>query len=110
MTDRIHLGLGFLPRLMVGAAGLLVSVVARLGMPVMDRLPAIVFVRYGLRHDFNHSLSADDANLEGANAWLVEDHGAENGNLMARAPGSTTWLYDEDRRRFDRIPQSGAPE
>jgi hypothetical protein len=71
--------------------------------------PAVVFIRYGPDHDFNHSLIMNQANLERAHAWLVYDRGAENFSLIALAPGRTPWLYEEERRRFVRLGPDGTP-
>lgn len=68
----------------------------------------IVFIRYGPAHDFNHSLIANEPDLERAHAWLVYDRGDENAQLMSLAPGRTPWRYEEDRRRFVQLPPAGA--
>ena len=69
--------------------------------------PAIVFIRYGPEHDFNHSLITNEPDLDRAHAWLVYDRGAENDVLVALAPGRTPWLYEEERRRFTRMEPEG---
>ena len=72
--------------------------------------PAVVFIRYGPDHDLNHSLITNEPDLQRAHAWLVYDLGGENAELMSLAPERTAWLYEEDRRRFVRLPQTGVPQ
>ena len=56
---------------------------------------AIVFIRYGPRHNVHHSLIANDPDLAHARLWIVYDRGPANRQLAALAPDRATYLFDE---------------
>ncbi len=64
----------------------------------LPRRPAIVFVRYGTRHDPHRSLIVNGPDLEKAPVWVVYDRGAENTRLLRIAPNRAPFLYDEETR------------
>jgi hypothetical protein len=67
--------------------------------------PAIVFVRYASWHHPWTSLIANEADLAAARVWLVYDRGAENADLLARAPGRAPYLFDEASGTFSALPR-----
>ncbi|MGE5276858.1 MAG: hypothetical protein ACM3SU_07680 [Acidobacteriota bacterium] len=69
---------------------------------------AIVFVRYGPRHNEHLSLIANEPYLQSAKAWIVYDRGPDNARLMRRAPDRACYLYDEAAGALTRL-QGGPP-
>jgi len=65
---------------------------------------AIVFVRYGPRHNEHLSLIANEPYVQSARAWIVYDRGADNARLMQRAPDRACYLYDEAAGALTRLP------
>ena len=58
--------------------------------------PAIVFVRYAPSHNIHTSLITNVVDLSAAQVWVVYDRGAENTELMSRAPSRTPYLFEEE--------------
>jgi hypothetical protein len=56
---------------------------------------SIVFVRYSPAHNDNLSLVRNAAWPAEARVWLAHDRGADNGRLMAAAPGRRPYVFDE---------------
>jgi hypothetical protein len=56
---------------------------------------AIVFVRYGPRHNDNLSLVRNPVDHERARVWIVHDRGADNMRLLAAAPDREPYVFDE---------------
>jgi hypothetical protein len=57
---------------------------------------AVVFVRYGARHNPDQALVVNDPDGADARLWVVYDRGPkENGSLLRAAPERTPWLFDE---------------
>ncbi len=58
--------------------------------------PSVVFVRYAAGHNPDYSLVVNEPDLAAAHAWIVYDRGlANDGRLMALAPGRAPYGYDE---------------
>ena len=72
--------------------------VARLAGP-----RTIVFIRYAPTHQPNFSLIANASDLANARTWLVYDRGAENAELIARAPDRVPYLFDQATYTFTRL-------
>jgi hypothetical protein len=66
----------------------------------LSKTPAIVFVRYGPKHNPDFSLVTNEPDLVGSSVWVAHDLGSENGRLAALAPERRTYLYDEASRRL----------
>jgi dolichyl-phosphate-mannose-protein mannosyltransferase len=67
----------------------------------LDGIPAeraIVFVRYGPRHNNHYSLIGNDPDLERARVWTVYDRGSDDARLMALARDRAPFLFDEAAR------------
>jgi hypothetical protein len=62
----------------------------------VPKQPAIVFVRYSPRVLTHMSVVYNFANLEKAPVWVVHDRGAEDAELLKRAPGRAAYYFDED--------------
>jgi hypothetical protein len=61
---------------------------------------AIMFVRYSPMHDSHVAFVRNVANLDEERVWVVYDRGeAENGRLLAKAPGRKAYLFDEQQGR-----------
>lgn len=68
--------------------------------------PAVLFVRYGGRHNRHRSLVRNWPPLESDPVWVVHDRGCENLRLMAAVPSRAAYLFDEDEDRIRRLDVS----
>jgi hypothetical protein len=64
---------------------------------------AIVFVRYGPKHNIHFSLVENDPDLDRARFWIVHDRGSDDARLAAIAPDRVPYLYDEATKRVTRV-------
>jgi hypothetical protein len=69
---------------------------------------AILFVRYGPRHNEHLSLIFNEPDLDRAKAWIARDRGADNARLVALAPHRVPYLYDEETHELTRWTAQGA--
>ena len=61
---------------------------------------AVLFVRHSGMHNPHRAFVRNVADLDRERVWVVYDRGeAENARLLARAPGRTAYLFDEEERR-----------
>jgi hypothetical protein len=56
---------------------------------------AVVFVRYGPRHNPHRSLIENPPDFALARIWVARDRGADNLRLIAKAPDRAPYLFDE---------------
>jgi len=74
---------------------------------VVHQIPhrkAIVFVRYGPRHNVHASLIVNEPDLMRARAWIVYDRGLDNTRLLALAPDRVPYMYDEATNTLTALP------
>jgi hypothetical protein len=65
---------------------------------------AIVFVRYAPGHDPHRAITHNEAELESAERWIVQDRGASNAELQALAPDRAAYLFDTATFSVERLP------
>jgi hypothetical protein len=56
---------------------------------------AIIFVRYGPRHNVHSALIQNPPDYEHARVWIAYDRGDDNARLLALAPDRVPYLFDE---------------
>jgi hypothetical protein len=71
--------------------------------------PAVVFVRYGPRHDPHRSLVVNGPDLANAPFWIVHDRGSDNQRLLRLAPQRAPYLYDEARQKLTPLDRTAVP-
>jgi hypothetical protein len=64
---------------------------------------AIVFVRYGPKHDVHQSLVENEPDLARARVWVVHDRGADNLRLIRAAPDRAPYRYEAASGRLTRL-------
>jgi hypothetical protein len=67
---------------------------------------AVVFVRYGPRHNDGLSLVHNPVDLDAARVWTVYDRGDDNDRLLRLAPDRTPYLFDEASGTLSRIQRT----
>jgi hypothetical protein len=65
---------------------------------------SIVFVRYAPGHDPHRAITHNEAALESAERWIVQDRGASNAALQALAPDRAAYLFDTATFSVERLP------
>jgi hypothetical protein len=67
---------------------------------------AVVFIRYGPRHNDGLSLVHNEVDLGTARVWTAYDRGGENDLLLRLAPERTPYLFDEESGTLSPIQQT----